>query len=74
MSSCSSLYFEEQLYSLIGEFVSVLIKSGDDCCKHKGVICNIEEDFLVLINNNVRTEIIIDSIVGIKKEIFRKDC
>ncbi len=74
MRNCQGVYFEEELDRLIGEFVCVLIQTGDECCKQVGVLCNVEDDFLVLINNNIKTEIIIDAVVAIKKEVFKTDC
>ena len=64
--------FEESLRREVGEFIVVIIKSGVDCCKHKGVLCKVEKNFLILINNNLKTEIPLHSIVAVKKKIKNK--
>ena len=69
MGHCDKVTFIEQLKAQVGEFIVIYIKSGADCCKHRGVLCNIEEDFLVLIGDGIKTEIPLKAIVAVKKKI-----
>ncbi|MCK8826727.1 hypothetical protein MWH25_03080 [Natroniella acetigena] len=65
----SKITFKEQIKRQIGQFTVIIIKSGANCCEHKGIVCSVEKDFLVLLNNNLKTEIFLDAIVAIKRPI-----
>lgn len=69
MGYCKKNTFKNQLKEQIGEFIIVLIKSGVDCCRKKGVLCGIKEDFLVIMNDDSKMEISLKAIVAIKKSI-----
>lgn len=69
MGHCNKVTFVEELKAQIGEFIVVYIKSGAECCKQQGVLCNIEEDFLVLIGDGIKTEIPLKAIAAVKKRI-----
>ncbi|GAB6139112.1 hypothetical protein [Halanaerobaculum tunisiense] len=65
----NQITFQKNIRNQTGEFIVVLIKSGANCCKHKGVLCNVGKDFLVLINNGVKIEIALDAVVAVKRKI-----
>jgi len=45
MYDCDQISFEESLKREVGELIIVIINSGVDCCKHKGILCKIEKIF-----------------------------
>ena len=73
MRGCEQRNFEESLKKEVGEFIVIIIKSGPGCCRHEGVLCKIEKDFLILIKNNLKIEIPLASIVAVKKKIKKRD-
>ncbi|MBM7622671.1 hypothetical protein [Sporohalobacter salinus] len=59
--------FEEQLQAQVGDFMTVIIKSGGDSCKHRGILCSIRDDFIVLVYDDERIEIPINQIASVRK-------
>ncbi|AGB41217.1 hypothetical protein Halha_1271 [Halobacteroides halobius DSM 5150] len=69
MEHSEEVTFKEQIRKQTGEFIVVIIKSGAKCCQQQGILCNVEQDFLVLINQDSRIQIPISAIVAIKWKI-----
>ncbi|GAB6098297.1 hypothetical protein JCM16358_01760 [Halanaerocella petrolearia] len=69
MGHSQGITFLEQIRRQSGEFIKVIIKSGADCCQQQGILCNVEDDFLVLIDGNSRIQIPIKAIVAIKRKV-----
>lgn len=59
--------FEEQLQTQVGDFMTVIIKSGGNCCRHRGILCSIRDDFIVLVHDDERIEIPINQIAAVRK-------
>ncbi len=62
-----SLTFKKQLNRQTGEFIMVLINSGENCCYQKGILCDVQEDYLVLVNQKTKSEIPLSAVVAFKK-------
>ncbi len=69
--------FLDVLEDLVGEFVTVIVMSGgeclgasedDCCCSQEGTLCGIGEDFLLLINNDLKILIPFDAIAAIRRQ------
>ncbi len=51
------------------EQVTIFIQSGDKCCKRTGCICDVDDCFVVLLDDEdpcQRTYILLDSICAVK--------
>ncbi|MGM0471239.1 MAG: hypothetical protein ACQEQI_03015 [Bacillota bacterium] len=59
--------FTEQLEMQVGDFMTVIVKAGEESCQQRGILCAIKDDFIVLVHNDERIEIPIDQIAAIRK-------
>lgn len=57
------------LKNKIGQFIIVYIKTGGEKCKMKGILSNVYQDFIVLINNLKLFEIKINDIAAIEVRV-----
>ena len=68
MNELNNKTFRNELINHTGEFITLFIQSGNNNSIQKGIISNVEGDFLIIINDNYRTEISLNSILGFKKK------
>lgn len=73
MDSIKGDTFKQQLTNNLSEFITLIIKSGNKYCIKKGVLCQVEENYLILINNDFKTEVPLNAIVAFKKRIKNKN-
>ena len=64
--------FNQQLINNINEFITLIIKSGENGCIKKGVLSQVEDDYLILINNDFKIEVPLDAIIAFKKRLKNK--
>lgn len=57
---------KNSLKDKVGRFIIVYIKTGGKNCKMKGILSNVHQDFIILINNSNLFEIKIKEIAAIK--------
>ncbi|MBM7624223.1 hypothetical protein [Sporohalobacter salinus] len=58
----------------VGEFIIINIISGESCCQIKGVLCDIGEDMINMIDDKEMTFVRLDAIVAIKNKLKKTDC
>ncbi|MCK8826728.1 hypothetical protein MWH25_03085 [Natroniella acetigena] len=57
-----------------GEFLVVNVMTGGDCCQLKGVLCDIADEFITLIDKNLLIYIKIEEIASIKRKVDSFKC
>ncbi|WP_408955253.1 hypothetical protein [Natroniella sp. ANB-PHB2] len=57
-----------------GEFLVVNVMTGGDCCQLRGVLCDITDEFITLIDKNLFVHIKIREIASIKRKVDSFKC
>jgi hypothetical protein len=60
--------FIEHLENQVGDFMEVIITSGEKCCYQEGILCKVGVDYITLIDCDERIEIPFDSIAAVRKQ------